>query len=92
MIRRTLFALLLCLGCYASLPSSRAVAAPGQDGLRDRQGQPMRLAAVSSDRTYRSCRRQVRRAIGYVPRVKFRLPRSYPHLIDRCITNGGVYS
>ena len=56
-----------------------------------RKASPARLAS-GPVAIQRSCRRQVRRALGAVPGVRMRLPRSYPQLIDRCIANGGVCS
>jgi hypothetical protein len=50
------------------------------------------IAAASLDKTYRSCRRQVRRAAGIIPGTRMRLPRAYSQFIDRCVANGGVYS
>jgi hypothetical protein len=46
----------------------------------------------SPDATYRSCRRQVRRAAGIIPSRRMRLPRAWHLFIDRCVANGGVYS
>jgi hypothetical protein len=51
-----------------------------------------RIALSGPDATYRSCRRQVRRAAGIVPGRHMRLPRPYHQFIDRCVANGGVYS
>jgi hypothetical protein len=50
-----------------------------------------RLSARGPDATYRDCRRQVRRAAGLIPGKRMRLPRAYSQLIDRCVSNGGVY-
>ena len=48
--------------------------------------------AAGPEATYKSCRRQVRRAAGIVPGTRARLPRAYQQFIDRCVANGGVYT
>jgi hypothetical protein len=77
------FALGIGLGCLMATESVRADH-PAPAALS--------TAMTSPDATYRSCRRQVRRAAGLIPGKRMRLPRAYHQFVDRCVANGGVYS
>jgi hypothetical protein len=94
--RAGLLAVLLGLGAAGSILTQPAMA--GQPLLAASQpGQfaqlpSARISTAGLDATYRSCRRQVRRAAGILPGKRMRLPRAYTHFVDRCVANGGVYS
>jgi hypothetical protein len=93
--------LALGLGGLLAAPPAQAQAyyfdrATGQWQYDPRPHKPRaaraKRVAAGPDATLRSCRRQVRQSVGYVPGRKMRLPRAYAQLVDRCVANGGVYS
>lgn len=75
-------------GGLVTVPTSQpdqALSMAAADAWTERQ------SIASLDATYRSCRRQVRRAAGIIPGKRMRLPRAYHQFIDRCVANGGIY-
>ncbi len=91
MFRRNFLAVMLSGAALLlfHVPNANATFAPGY--LKSASVPPLQLAA-SYDATYRSCRRQVRRAAGIVPGKRMRLPRAYHVFVDRCVANGGIYN